>query len=72
MFLEVSREFRKEKVRIVGMVEDEEKEEEQEEENKVFEDDQVFDYEFDFIVNENQDLLAENGVDLEVIRAMGR
>jgi len=48
-----------------GMVEDEEKEEEQEEENKVFEDDQVFDYEFDFIVNENQDLLAENGVDLE-------
>ncbi len=48
------------------MVEDEVKEEEKEDENKVFEDDQVFDYEFDFIVNENQEILVENGVDLEV------
>jgi len=44
---------------------EEEKKNQDEDENKVFEDEQVFDYEFDFIVNENQEILVENGVDLE-------
>jgi len=47
---------------------EEEKKNQDEDENKVFEDEQVFDYEFDFIVNENQEILVENGVDLEVRR----
>jgi len=44
---------------------EEEKKNQEEDESKVFEDEQVFDYEFDFIVNENQEILVENGVDLE-------